>query len=80
VWLAGVDQALPSPGADPEEPTAAPNGVGRSLLVAPDGTVRARMGGEPDVLTAEFDPAEVERVRASIPVLANRRLPFPERG
>ncbi|MCF3964672.1 carbon-nitrogen hydrolase family protein [Streptomyces fuscigenes] len=75
VWLAAVDQALPSPGADPEAPTAAPNGVGRSLLVGPDGSVRARMGGEPDVLTVEFDPAETERVRAAIPVLANRRLP-----
>ncbi|GAA3707163.1 carbon-nitrogen hydrolase family protein [Streptomyces tremellae] len=76
VWLAAVDQALPAPGADPEEPTAAPNGVGRSLLVAPDGSVRARLGGDPDVRTFDVDPAEADRVRASIPVLANRRLPL----
>jgi predicted amidohydrolase len=76
VWLAAVDQALPSPDADPEAKTSAPTGVGHSLLVGPDGTVRARMGSEPEVLTVEFDPAEVERTRASIPVLANRRLPL----
>ncbi|MBP0457094.1 carbon-nitrogen hydrolase family protein [Streptomyces montanisoli] len=75
VWLAAVDQALPA-GTEAEAPTPAPNGVGRSLLVGPDGVVRARMDGEPGLLTVEFDPAEAARVRKALPVLANRRLPL----
>lgn len=51
----------------------APTGVGHSLVVAPDGRVLARAGEAPELLVADVDPDEVERVRAVLPVLANRR-------
>ncbi|MEU5208541.1 carbon-nitrogen hydrolase family protein [Streptomyces sp. NPDC020742] len=74
VWLAAVDQCGAGPGADPEEPTAAPTGVGHSTLVGPDGTVRAQLGGGPELLVAEADIEETARVRRAVAVLDNRRL------
>ncbi|ARF53126.1 carbon-nitrogen hydrolase family protein [Streptomyces gilvosporeus] len=74
VWLAAVDAAAPDPQADPELPTPAPTGVGHSALIAPDGTVRARLEAVPDLLTAEVDVEETERVRRAVAVLDNRRL------
>ncbi|MEU7177502.1 carbon-nitrogen hydrolase family protein [Streptomyces celluloflavus] len=74
VWLAAVGHAAPDPLADPELPTKAPTGIGHSLLAAPDGTVRARLGAAPDLLTADVDLAETDRVRRAVAVLANRRL------
>ncbi|MFE3654665.1 carbon-nitrogen hydrolase family protein [Streptomyces sp. NPDC057579] len=74
VWMAAVDQAAPDRDADPEAPTKAPTGVGRSALVGPDGTVRARLGDVPGLLLGEVDPAEAERVRQAVAVLDNRRL------
>ncbi|MEU9119809.1 carbon-nitrogen hydrolase family protein [Streptomyces sp. NPDC048506] len=74
VWLAAVGQAAPDPTADPEERTKAPTGVGHSALVGPDGTVRAQLGGEPGLLTAEVDAEETARVRRAVAVLDNRRL------
>ena len=52
----------------------APTGVGHSLVVGPDGTVRQSLAAEPGLLVADLDLGEVARVRRSIPVLANRRL------
>ncbi|MFD7923557.1 carbon-nitrogen hydrolase family protein [Streptomyces sp. NPDC059740] len=74
VWLAAVGQAAPEPGADPEQPTKAPTGVGHSALVGPDGTVRTRLGAGPEVVTADIDVAEADRVRRTVAVLDNRRL------
>jgi len=48
---------------------------GRSLIVDPWGTVIAQAGDEPTVIFADCDFALLERIRRSIPALANRRLP-----
>ncbi|MFE1775860.1 carbon-nitrogen hydrolase family protein [Streptomyces sp. NPDC059008] len=74
VWLAAVGQAAPDPAADPEARTKAPTGVGRSVLVGPDGTVRAQLGSAPELLVADADIEETERVRRAVAVLDNRRL------
>ncbi len=47
-------------------------GAGHSMIVAPDGTILAEAGEEEVLLTAEFDLAEVRRVREGFPVLQNR--------
>ena len=47
---------------------------GHSLVVDPWGEVLLDMGGEaPGLGFAEIDPARIERVRAQLPSLANRR-------
>ena len=53
---------------------AAPTGVGHSAVVSPLGAPLAELGAGPGVLVVELDLSEVERARASIPVLANRRF------
>ncbi|MGI5471786.1 carbon-nitrogen hydrolase family protein [Streptomyces sp. CA-132043] len=73
-WVAAVGQSAPDPDADPEQPTKAPTGIGHSALIGPDGTVRARLGAAPELLTADVDPAEADRVRRAVAVLDNRRL------
>lgn len=47
---------------------------GRSMIVDPWGLVIARAGDRPQVIVADCDPAEVDRVREAIPALRNRRL------
>jgi predicted amidohydrolase len=47
---------------------------GRSMIVDPWGLVVARAGDAPAVIVAECPETEIDRVRAAIPVLANRRL------
>lgn len=74
VWLAAVNAAAPDPQADPELPTKAPTGVGHSALIGPDGTVRAQLGAVPELLIAEVDVEETERVRRAVAVLDNRRM------
>ncbi|MFI0214375.1 carbon-nitrogen hydrolase family protein [Streptomyces lydicus] len=74
VWLAAVGQSAPDPQADPEVPTKAPTGVGHSALIGPDGTVRAQLGGAPELWVADVDAEEAERVRRAVAVLDNRRL------
>lgn len=50
---------------------------GRSMIVSPWGDVVAAAGDEPTILFADIDPAEVARVRRSIPSLAaDRDLPL----
>ncbi|WP_328880351.1 carbon-nitrogen hydrolase family protein [Streptomyces sp. NBC_00299] len=70
VWLAAVDQADPGAGAGPG---SAPTGIGHSLVVGPDGTVRHALGAEPELLVADLDVEEVAAVRQRTSVLANRR-------
>ena len=60
--------------ADPGEPSGAPLGVGASRVVDPLGAVVAQLGPEPGRLVVDLDPAAVQRARAVLPVLANRRL------
>ncbi|MFD7923028.1 carbon-nitrogen hydrolase family protein [Streptomyces sp. NPDC059740] len=74
LWVAAVGQAPPDPEADLRQPTKAPTGVGRSTLVAPDGTVRARLGSAPQLLVQDVDVSEAARVRRAVAVLDNRRL------
>ncbi|MEV2210912.1 carbon-nitrogen hydrolase family protein [Streptomyces sp. NPDC050997] len=68
VWLAAVGQADPGTGPGP-----APTGIGHSLVVGPDGTVRHALGAEPELLVADLDIDEVAAVRQRTSVLANRR-------
>ena len=53
---------------------SAPTGIGHSLVVSPGGQVVDSLGAEPGLLVNDIDVAEVDTVRRSIPVLANRRL------
>ncbi len=69
VWVAAVGQ-VPDPG---ERPTRAATGIGRSMLVDPQGVVRIDLGPAPGVAVAEVDEALIGTVRATVPSLANRR-------
>lgn len=46
---------------------------GHSLIIDPWGRVVAEAGAGPELLTAELDLAEVDRVRSQIPVLSDRQ-------
>lgn len=52
----------------------APTGVGYSAVVSPSGEVLQSLGEGPGLLVADLDLDLVEQTRASIPVLANRRI------
>jgi deaminated glutathione amidase len=69
VWVAAAGQ-VPDPA---EPPTRAPTGVGRSLLVDPMGAVRIDLGPAEQIGVGDVDNAYTERVRATLPSLANRR-------
>lgn len=47
--------------------------TGRSLVVDPEGAVRAELGAEPSTMTVAVDPAVVDTVRERNPALALRR-------
>jgi predicted amidohydrolase len=49
-------------------------GVGHSMVIAPDGAVVDRLGGEPGLLLVDLDPAAALTQREQVPVLTNRRL------
>jgi predicted amidohydrolase len=69
IWVAAAGQV-----PDPEEkPTAAPTGIGRSLLVDPMGTVRMDLGSAEGVAAGDVDPARTAQVRSVLPCLSNRR-------
>ncbi|OKJ16718.1 carbon-nitrogen family hydrolase [Kitasatospora sp. CB01950] len=51
--------------------------AGRSLVVDPWGRVLAEAGPDEQVLTVEFDPAEVAECRAEFPVHRDRLLGIP---
>jgi deaminated glutathione amidase len=69
VWVAAAGQ-VPDPA---EAPTRAPTGIGRSLLVDPMGAVRIDLGPAEEVGIGDVDSAYTDRVRATLPSLANRR-------
>jgi deaminated glutathione amidase len=69
VWVAAAGQ-VPDPA---EAPTRAPTGIGRSLLVDPMGAVRIDLGLAEEIGVGDVDSAYTERVRATLPSLANRR-------
>ncbi len=52
---------------------AGPGVTGCSLLVGPDGVVAVECDAEPQIRTADIDPAALEQARAVNPSLANRR-------
>jgi len=58
-------------GAGPQEQTEL---AGHSMVVGPWGQIVAEAGGEEQILRAELDLAEVERVRMDFPVLDHRRI------
>ncbi len=47
---------------------------GHSLVIGPWGELLSLAGNEPQVLQATLDPAYLARIRASLPVLSQRRL------
>lgn len=51
----------------------APTGVGHSAVISPFGEILEELDGGPGLLFADLDPAVVEKARAKLPVLANRR-------
>lgn len=72
-FVAAVDQADPTTVRVTARGTA-PTGIGHSLVVSPGGGVLDALGAEPGLLVVDVDPAEVDAVRRTIPVLANRRF------
>ncbi|MCW2879801.1 MAG: putative carbon-nitrogen hydrolase [Sphaerisporangium sp.] len=66
MWTVAVGQA-PNPEARDGF------GLGRSMLVDPLGVVRADLGPAEAVQVVEIDPAETDRVRATLPCLSHRR-------
>ena len=50
---------------------------GRSAVIDPWGAVLAEAGDDEQVLTVELDLAQVTKVRADFPVLADRRVGSP---
>ena len=76
-YVVAAGQADPErSGVEESGRAAAPTGVGHSCVVGPDGTVVAELGGAPDLAVADLDLDLVTRVRAVLPVLANRRAPW----
>jgi predicted amidohydrolase len=67
-WVVACGQA------DPHTPSTVPTGIGHSMVAAPDGSVFAAAGADPELLVVDLDLDLVTTTRASIPVLANRRL------
>jgi len=52
----------------------APTGVGYSAAISPRGEMLRSLGAEPGLLVADLDLDVVDEIRATIPVLANRRF------
>ncbi len=78
-FLFAVGQADPEVEGVAVKP-GAPTGVGHSLLVGPDGTVRAEAGAGSELLVVDVDDDEVTGIRKVIPVLANGRVTEPSGG
>lgn len=73
-FLLAVDQADPDV-EGVEVKKGAPTGVGHSLLVGPDGSVREEIAEQGSgLLVVEVDDDEVSRIRKAVPVLANGRV------
>lgn len=72
-FVVGAGQADPaSVGVQVE--SAAPTGVGHSLVVGPLGDVLARAGEAPELLFADLDISGLDAARDRLPVLANSRF------
>ena len=69
-FIAAAGQA--DPGPELAAATAAPTGVGGSLVASPLGAVLACAGPDPQLLFADVDVASVAGVRDVLPVLRNR--------
>ncbi|MFC4856209.1 carbon-nitrogen hydrolase family protein [Actinophytocola glycyrrhizae] len=67
-WVVACGQA------DPGVASKAPTGIGHSLVAAPDGSVFASLGADPELLVVDLDLDLVAKTRENIPVLANRRI------
>jgi predicted amidohydrolase len=65
--------AQADPSAVGEPVGEAPTGVGHSAVIGPRGEVLAALARKPGLLVVDLDLDEVERTRAVLPVLANRR-------
>jgi deaminated glutathione amidase len=73
-FVLGAGQADPAlAGVDVGGRSGAPTGVGHSLVAAPDGSVVGALDGAPGLLVVDLDLEALDRVRAALPVLANRR-------
>lgn len=70
-FVAAVGQAVPPDPAVAE--SSAPTGIGHSILAGPFGTVHTELSDGPELAILDLDFGEVDRARASIAVLANRR-------
>ncbi|SDB91557.1 Predicted amidohydrolase [Raineyella antarctica] len=74
-WVLACGQAVP---ADPAaRRSAAPTGVGHSMVVDPVGMVVAELGKEPGLLVHDIDPGLAAATRRELPVLANRVADLP---
>lgn len=71
-FVVACDQADPETAGRPAPPSV-PSGIGRSTVVSPLGEVVASLSDSVDMLVTDIDPADVERARRSLPVLANAR-------
>jgi deaminated glutathione amidase len=72
-YLVAAGQADPSSVGANRKP-GAPTGIGYSAAVSPYGDVLAELGPAPGLLFVDCDIELIDRARATIPVLANRRF------
>ena len=68
-WILACGQADPN-----ADYGSAPTGIGRSAVIDPLGSVRERLDGAPGTILSDVDIPLVDKARATLPVLANRRL------
>ena len=72
-YLVAAGQADPS-SVGAKRKSGAPTGIGHSAAVSPYGEVLAELGPSPGLLFVDCDIEVIDRARATIPVLANRRF------
>ena len=68
VFIIAPDQARPG-GTSEAGMASGPTGIGHSIAVAPDGTVIAQAGYEPEVLVVDIDPEQALKQRKALPLL-----------
>lgn len=68
VFIIAADQARPGGVAEAGK-SSGPTGIGHSIAVAPDGTVIAQAGYEPEVFVVDVDPEQSLKQRAALPLL-----------
>ncbi|MDV6284460.1 carbon-nitrogen hydrolase family protein [Rhodococcus jostii] len=71
-FVAACDQADPAATGEKVH-GATPLGVGHSIVASPTGAVLGQLDSSPGILTVDIDTDLVAQVRATLPVLANRR-------